>query len=174
MSRISRSRLSWSNCFGASSMFFTSGRPTRSNRTFSFPRVSVSATTPTSGAPSKNREQSTSATTVRTFLPSRKIDPGSVNASSPVSIVFNAAGASKKNGSHRGPANARTPAPAPPFSSSTSNETTSPAGVEQRPSCPDPDGSENTQSKTRWSSATPNGARYSDCSRGTSGRTRKR
>src|SRR5215218_8037814 len=169
MSRISRSRLTASNCIGASSMFFTSGRPTRSNLTFSLPRVSVSATTPTSGAPSKNREQSTSATTASTFLPSRKIEPGSVNASSPVSIVFSAAGASKKNGSQRGPANARTPPPTPPFSSSTSNEPTSPDGVEKLPTCPDADGSEKTQSKTISSSVTPKGARYSDGSRGTSG-----
>src|SRR3712207_8683564 len=47
----------------SSSMFFTSGRPTRSSRTFRRPRVSVSATTPTSAAPSRNREQSTSTTT---------------------------------------------------------------------------------------------------------------
>ena len=36
-------------------MFFTSGRPTRSIRTLNVPRVSVSATTPTSSAPLEQR-----------------------------------------------------------------------------------------------------------------------
>ena len=71
-----------SNCFGASIMFFTSGRPTRSIRTLNSPRVSVSATTPTSSQPGR-KPVSISTTRLSTFLPSRKIDPGSVNASLP-------------------------------------------------------------------------------------------
>ncbi len=48
-------------------------------------------------------------------MPSRKIEPGSVNASLPVAIVFNAAGASMMNGSQRGPAKTRTPPADPSF-----------------------------------------------------------
>src|SRR3954454_24344840 len=58
-SRISRSRLTASNCLGPSIRFLTSGRPTRSMRTLNVPRVSVSATTPTSAAP-PSRPQSPS------------------------------------------------------------------------------------------------------------------
>ena len=44
---------------------------------------------------------SISTTMLSTFLPSRKIDPGSVNASFRVAIVARAARASMMNGSHR-------------------------------------------------------------------------
>ena len=50
-SRISRSRFTGSKSFGASIMFFTSGRPTRSILTLNVPRVRVSATTPTRSPP---------------------------------------------------------------------------------------------------------------------------
>ena len=67
-------------------------------------------------------------------MPSRKIEPGSVNASLPVAIVFNAAGASMMNGSQRGPAKTRTPLADPPRSSFTRTDTVSPVGVVQVPS----------------------------------------
>ena len=124
-SRISRSRFTGSNSFGASIMFFTSGLPTRSIRTLSLPRVSVSATTPTRPAPPSSRVSS-SMTRLSTFLPSRKIEPGSVNASSWVASVVRAARASMMNGSHRVPAKTRMPSPAPPCGSFTRNETDSP------------------------------------------------
>ena len=111
-SRISRSRFTWSNSFGASIMFFTSGRPTRSIRTLNSPRVRVSATTPTSAPPGR-KPVSISTTMLSTFLPSRKIDPGSVKASFRVAIVARAARASMMNGSHRTPAKTRMPRAAP-------------------------------------------------------------
>ena len=116
-SRISRSRLTGSNCFGASIMFFTSGRPTRSIRTLNLPRVSVSATTPTSAAPPRSVAcRSRRRGSARSCRRGRST-PGSVNASFPVAIVFSAAGASMMNGSQRGPAKTRTPCPEPPSSS---------------------------------------------------------
>ena len=57
---------------------------------------------------------SISTTMLSTFLPSRKIDPGSVKASFRVAIVARAARASMMNGSHRTPAKTRIPVPAPP------------------------------------------------------------
>ena len=131
-SRISRSRFTGSNSFGASIMFFTSGRPTRSIRTLNSPRVRVSATTPTSVQPGR-KPVSISTTMLSTFLPSRKIDPGSVKASFRVAIVARAARASMMNGSHRTPAKTRMPRPAPPSSSLTRKETCSPPGVTQLP-----------------------------------------
>ena len=52
---------------------------------------------------------SISTTMLSTFLPSRKIDPGSVKASLRVAIVARAARASMMNGSHRTPAKTRMP-----------------------------------------------------------------
>ena len=113
-------------------MFFTSGRPTRSIRTLNSPRVRVSATTPTSVQPGR-KPVSISTTMLSTFLPSRKIDPGSVKASLRVAIVARAARASMMNGSHRTPAKTRMPRPAPPSSSLTRKETLFPAGCHAAP-----------------------------------------
>ena len=99
-------------------------------------------------------------TTLRTFLPSRKIEPGSVNASSWVASVFKAARASMMNGSHRVPAKTRMPAPEPPCGSFTRNETDSPVGEVQVPSWTGTSaarsGVEKTQSRTYSSSAGTN------------------
>ena len=62
------------------------------------------------------------------------VAPGSVNASFPVAIVFSAAGASMMKGSHRGPANTRTPPAWPPRSSFTCVEIVSPVGSQHVPS----------------------------------------
>src|SRR6478735_3253783 len=115
-------------------MFFTSGRPTRSILTLNSPRVRVSATAPTSVQPGR-RPVSISTTMLSTFLPSRKIDPGSLKASLRVAIVARAARASMMNGSQRTPAKTRIPGAVPPSSSLTRNETSSPAGVRQVPCC---------------------------------------
>ena len=112
-------------------MFFTSGRPTRSIRTLSLPRVSVSATTPTSAAPpSSARSRSRRRGRGRSCRRGRS-SPGSVNASSPVAIVFSAAGASMMNGSQRGPAKTRTPCPSRPARRSTAERD----GLARRSAC---------------------------------------
>ena len=69
---------------------------------------------------------SISTTMLSTFLPSRKIEPGSVKASFRVAIVANAARASMMNGSQRVPAKTRMPCPEPPCSSLTRKVTCSP------------------------------------------------
>src|SRR3954452_14701139 len=161
-SRISRSRFTGAKSFGASIMFFTSGRPTRSTRTLNSPRGRVSATTPTRGASPRNPASSSTAM-LSTFLPSRKIEPWSVKASFRVAIVANAARASMMNGSHRTPAKTRRPLPAPPFSSLTRKETSAPSGATQRPCCSWPpatcatcSGVSKTQSSTSSSAAGTN------------------
>src|SRR5215212_691060 len=78
------------------------------------------------------------------------------------------------NGSQRGPAKTRTPAPDPPPSSPTPNETVSPAGIVQVPSCSPPrPGEEKTQSKVNSSAPEVNGA-SSPGALALSGRSRKR
>ena len=102
-----------------------------------------------------------------------------MNCISPVAIVFSVAGASMMNGSQRVPAKTRTPSPEPPSGSFTRNETVSPAGVVQVPSCSarcgplSLTGGENTQSKTNSSSPAANGA-GSPGAPAVSGRSRKR
>ena len=83
-------------------------------RTLNLPRVSVSATTPTSAAPPSSAavDLDDEAEDVLAVQVDR---PGSVNASLPVAIVFSVAGASMMNGSQRGPAKTRTPSPASPL-----------------------------------------------------------
>ena len=99
-------------------------------------------------------------TTLSTFLPSRKIEPESVNANWWVASVFKAARASMMNGSHRRPAKTRMSAPEPPCGSFTRNETVPPVGEVQMPSCTGTSaagsGVEKTQSKTYSSSAGTN------------------
>ena len=92
-------------------MFFTSGRPTRSIRTLNSPRVSVSATTPTSvRAGQERRCRSRRRCSARSCRRGRST-PGSVKASFRVAIVARAARASMMNGSQRTPAKTRIAVP---------------------------------------------------------------
>jgi hypothetical protein len=70
----------------------------------------------------------------------------------PVAIVFSIAGASRMNGSQRGPAKTRVPLPASPF---TATVTVAPSGSVHVHSCAWPSSAvEKTQSMTRSSSLT--------------------
>jgi hypothetical protein len=114
-----------------------SGRPYRSNGTFSGPAVTVSPTMANSGPSPRSNIVATSSsiTMLRTFWRNIVELPFASNASFRVRIVCPAFTPSKKNGSSRTPAKTRRPLVSPPRSSFTRNEATCPVAVAHEPSC---------------------------------------